>query len=64
MIILNSILFEKNKKINQKTILLSVIFQKYYYKIIFDVVDMANYNIIFGIFDYKNTDLELIGNKG
>ena len=50
LIILDSILFGGNREINQKTILLSVIFQKYYCKIIFDVVDMANYNIIFEIF--------------
>ena len=48
--ILDDILFKKNRKIDQKTILLPVAFQKYYYKIIFNIVDIANYNIIFKIF--------------
>ena len=53
MIILNGTLFEKNRKINQKTILLPIIFQKYYCKIIFNVIDITNHNIIFGIFWLK-----------
>ena len=49
MITLNGTLFKENREINQETILLSVAFQKYYCEIVFDVVDMANYNIVLGI---------------
>ena len=53
MIILDGILFRRNKKINQKTILLPVAFQKYYCKIVFNVINIANYDIIFEIFWLK-----------
>ena len=57
LIILDGILFRRNGEINQKTILLSVTFQKYYCEMIFDIVDIANYNIIFEIFWLKKYKL-------
>ena len=47
MIILDGILFRENKKINQEIILLLLVFQKNYYKIIFNIIDIVDYNIIF-----------------
>ena len=50
LVSLNSMLFGNNSgQINKETILLSVIFQKYYEELIFDVVNMANHNIVLEI---------------
>ena len=53
MITLDDILFGGNREINQETILLPVAFQKYYCEMVFDVVDMANHDIVFGITTYR-----------
>ena len=47
---LNGTLLENNSgQISIETILLLVIFQKYYKELVFDVVNIASYNIILEI---------------
>ena len=51
---LNNMFLDNNQRqISNETILLLVIFQKYYKKLIFNVINMANYNIILEILQLK-----------
>ena len=50
LISLNNILLgNNNRQISKKTILLLIVFQKYYKKLVFDVVNIANNNIVLKI---------------
>ena len=44
-------------QISTETILLSVIFQKYYKKLIFDIINIASYNIVLEVLWLKKYNL-------
>ena len=48
-----------NRQINTETILLSVAFQKYHKKLVFDIINIANYNIVLGISWLKKYNLQI-----
>ena len=47
---LNNILFGNNSRwISTETILLPIVFQKHYKELVFNIINIINYNIILGI---------------
>ncbi len=49
VIVDRNLLFDKNKKVNKRTKLLSIAIQQYYKKLIFDIVEIVIYNIVLKI---------------